>query len=128
GAADVSFATVDNPAATNCGAANTGVASARCDYETRFGVLHFSPGQTLATFSISIIDDAYAEGAGENFVVALSNPSGSGVVLSSPSSVVVTINDNDMANGVNPIDTTNFFVRQHYLDFLNRDPDPGGCA
>ncbi len=28
----------------------------------------------------------------------------------------------------NPIDTTSFFVRQHYLDFLNREPDPGGFA
>ncbi len=26
----------------------------------------------------------------------------------------------------NPIDGTQFFVRQHYLDFLNREPDAGG--
>jgi hypothetical protein len=26
----------------------------------------------------------------------------------------------------NPIDETSFFVRQHYLDFLSREPDPGG--
>jgi hypothetical protein len=26
----------------------------------------------------------------------------------------------------NPIDDTAFFVRQHYLDFLSREPDPGG--
>ena len=26
----------------------------------------------------------------------------------------------------NPIDETRFFVRQHYLDFLNREPDAGG--
>jgi CubicO group peptidase (beta-lactamase class C family) len=26
----------------------------------------------------------------------------------------------------NPIDTTPFFVRQHYRDFLNREPEPGG--
>jgi hypothetical protein len=58
----------------------------------------------------------------------LSNPSGSGVVLSSPASVIVTINDNDTANGANPIDTTGFFVRQHYLDFLNREPDAAGLA
>jgi len=29
---------------------------------------------------------------------------------------------------VNRIDQTEFFVRQHYLDFLNREPDPGGFA
>lgn len=30
----------------------------------------------------------------------------------------------------NPLDDPNaqFFVRQHYLDFLNREPDPGGLA
>ncbi len=27
---------------------------------------------------------------------------------------------------VNPIDTPEYFVRQHYLDFLNRDPDESG--
>jgi photosystem II stability/assembly factor-like uncharacterized protein len=28
----------------------------------------------------------------------------------------------------NPIDDAQFFVRQHYLDFLNREPDAGGLA
>lgn len=28
----------------------------------------------------------------------------------------------------NPIDLDSFFVRQNYLDFLNREPDPGGLA
>lgn len=28
----------------------------------------------------------------------------------------------------NPIDEARFFVRQQYLDFLNREPDPGGQA
>ncbi len=28
----------------------------------------------------------------------------------------------------NPIDCADFFVRQHYLDFLNRAPDPIGAA
>ncbi len=30
--------------------------------------------------------------------------------------------------GTNAIDDTQFFVRQHYLDFLNRQPDPDGLA
>jgi hypothetical protein len=29
-------------------------------------------------------------------------------------------------NGTNAIDASSFFVRQHYLDFLNRDPDASG--
>jgi hypothetical protein len=28
----------------------------------------------------------------------------------------------------NQIDTADFFVRQHYLDFLGREPDPGGLV
>jgi hypothetical protein len=48
-------------------------------------------------------------------------------------------NSNDFANGTptprslsstlhpcNPIDDVDFFVRQHYVDFLNRQPDPTG--
>ena len=31
-------------------------------------------------------------------------------------------------NGANPIDNTNFFVRQQYIDFLGREPDPLGFA
>jgi hypothetical protein len=29
---------------------------------------------------------------------------------------------------LNPLETTEFFVRQHYLDFLGREPDPAGLA
>jgi hypothetical protein len=29
-------------------------------------------------------------------------------------------------DGLNPLDTTEYFVRQHYLDFLNREPDEAG--
>jgi PA domain/Domain of unknown function (DUF4214) len=32
------------------------------------------------------------------------------------------------AAGANPIDNSSFFVRQHYLDFLNREPDAAGLA
>ena len=38
----------------------------------------------------------------------------------------VNITDNDGANGPNPIFHTPFFVRQHYLDFLSREPDTAG--
>jgi len=31
-------------------------------------------------------------------------------------------------SATNPIDTPDFFVRQHYLDFLNRQADPSGLA
>jgi hypothetical protein len=37
----------------------------------------------------------------------------------------VTITDNETVTGPNPIFTTPFFVRQHYLDFLSREPEVG---
>ncbi|HSP61382.1 MAG TPA: hypothetical protein VLQ90_00210 [Pyrinomonadaceae bacterium] len=40
----------------------------------------------------------------------------------------MTITDNDSSNSTNPIDNTNFFVREQYLDFLGREPDPPGFA
>ena len=126
GAADVNYATLDPAGSSDCSLIDTGSATAPCDYKTATGTLHFAPGQTLATFSISIVDDSYAEGGSESFIVALSNATGSGVVLSSPSTVIVTINDNETVNGPNPIGNSAFFVRQHYLDFLNREPDPTG--
>jgi hypothetical protein len=46
-------------------------------------------------------------------------------MLGLPSSAVVTITDNDLVTGSNPIFTTPFFVRQHYLDFLSREPEVG---
>jgi len=125
-AADVNYATLDPVGGGDCSLTNTGSASASCDYMTTTGSLHFAAGQSLATISIPIIDDAYAEGSSESFIVALSNASGSGVILSSPSMAIVTINDNETVNGTNPIDNAEFFVRQHYLDFLNREPDPSG--
>jgi len=43
--------------------------------------------------------------------------------------VFVTINDNDAApSNANPIDASEFFVRQHYADFLGREPDAEGLA
>ena len=39
------------------------------------------------------------------------------------------IQDVTIAPGAgNSIDSAEFFLRQHYLDFLNREPDPGGLA
>jgi uncharacterized repeat protein (TIGR01451 family) len=123
--ATVNFATSDT-AAINCNALSTGKASSRCDYETTLGTLNFAAGETSKTISIPLVDDSYAEG-NESFLITLTNP-GAGVSLGSPSAISVTITDNDATNGPNPIDTTEFFVRQHYLDFLNREPDPPGYA
>jgi hypothetical protein len=124
GSATIGFATNDAAGLQPCNVFN-GIASPRCDYENTIGTLQFAPGETSKSFSVAIIDDSYAEG-NETFTVSLSNVAGA--TLGSPTTATVTIVDNDTTTGPNPIDTTNFFVRQHYLDFLGREPDPAGFA
>ncbi|MDQ2935927.1 MAG: M12 family metallo-peptidase [Acidobacteriota bacterium] len=119
--ASVNYQTIDDPAAVRCDVLN-GTAYARCDYATTVGVLSFAAGDTLKTFSIPIINDSYAEG-NETFSISLSNPTGA--ALGSSASATVTINDNEAVTGPNPIFTTPFFVRLHYLDFLSREPEVG---
>ena len=122
--ATVNYATSDT-AVTNCNTPNSGNASSRCDYESTAGSLNFAAGETSKTISIPLVDDSYAEG-NESFALTLTNATGSGSTLGSPAKTVVTITDNDAVNGTNPVDSPGFFVRQHYLDFLNREPDAPG--
>jgi hypothetical protein len=122
GAASVSFTSSDLAGTQNCNVIN-GAASSRCDYETRLVTVKFAAGETSKTISVFIDDDSYLEGP-ETFTLSLSNPSGAS--LGTTFTATVTINDNDLANGPNPIDSAGFFVRLHYLDFLNREPDQSG--
>jgi len=116
------YETSDTAGANNCNVVS-GNASSRCDYLATIGTLHFLAGETSKTISIPIVDDAYAEGA-ETFTITLSRPTGG--ILGSPASATVTITDNETANGTNPNDQAEKFVRQHYIDFLNREPDAAG--
>jgi uncharacterized delta-60 repeat protein len=125
GTASVQYATSDAAGLTPCNV-NTGDASARCDYMAGSGTLSFAAGEFSKTFTIPFINDVYVEG-NETFTVTLFNPTGIG--LGTPSSATVTITDDDTTPGAaNPIDTREFLVRQLYLDFLNREPDPPGQA
>jgi len=123
GAFTVDYATSDIAGANPCNVFNSGIASSRCDYETTLGTLKFAAGEASKTISIPIIDDAYAEG-NEGFTLTLSNAAG--ISLGSPSSATITITDNESQNGPNPISDARYFVRVHYLDFLNREPDMDG--
>jgi hypothetical protein len=100
-------------------------ASERSDYNLALGTLTFAPNETSKTVNVFITDDALVENP-ETFNITLSGPTGS--TLGAPSTTVVTINSDDATAGPNPIDDTAFFVRQHYRDFLNRDPDASGFA
>jgi thermitase len=103
-----------------------GRAYARCDYATTIGILNFAPGERMKHVPISIINDAYDEPA-ETFQIILVNPSGATINGANP--VTVTIMDDDEPGAANPIvNDVRFFVRQQYLDFLNREPDAAGFA
>ncbi len=116
-AAKVDYATTD------------ATASERSDYLAALGTLMFAAGETSKTVSVFIVDDRFGEGP-ETFNVTLSNPTG--CTLGSPGAVAVTINSDEAANGSNPLkDATfdsDFFVRQQYVDFFNREADAGGLA
>ncbi|HEX8070054.1 MAG TPA: Calx-beta domain-containing protein [Pyrinomonadaceae bacterium] len=122
--ATVDYRTIDLIANISCADTQTrpGVAFARCDYATTVDTLTFAPGETSKTLTIPLVDDAHVEG-NELVQVVLTNSTGE--PLGSPSAVFLTIVDNDTAVGPNPVFTTPFFVRQHYLDFLSREPEQG---
>jgi uncharacterized protein (TIGR03118 family) len=118
--ATVNFNTLDET--------GTGHASQKSDYIINAGRLTFAPGETSKTFRILLEDDLFVEGD-EVIDIALTNPTGTGVGLGSPSTAQITIHDNDTTPPTtNPLEDPTFFVRQQYLDFLNREADPGGLA
>jgi hypothetical protein len=125
GAATVNYATSDTSGLTPCAPTPpTGIASSRCDYATTVGTLRFASGETARAISIPLVDDTLAEGT-ESLTLNLSSPGGAG--LGTTTTATITITDNETVTGIfNPIDTVPFFVRQHYIDFLGREPDPVG--
>ena len=104
-----------------------GTATERADYTTSRGTLSFAPGEVVKSFNVSVTDDHTVEGD-ESLTLSLHNLRGA-AVLDAPAAAQLTIFDNDEhPDTTNPIDTSSFFVRQHYLDFLGREPDDAGLA
>ena len=68
--------------------------------------------------------DSFIEGT-ESAGLVLDNPTG-GAVLGSPAIAFLQINDAVPSQATNPIDEAQNFVRQHYHDFLSREPDAAG--
>jgi hypothetical protein len=125
GTSSVDFQTVDDPAAVRCDDTvnNHGVAYSRCDYSSTAMTVHFAPGESEKSVAVSLTDDTFVEGA-ETVQLHLSNPSGA--TFGVPVDATLTILDNDISPGPNPTSLTDFFVRQQYLDFLIREPEPAG--
>jgi len=119
-AATVNYNTMDQSLA--------GHASQKSDYQIALGKVTFNPGETSKTFRILIVNDGFVEGD-EIIGLAISNPTGAGAGLGSPAVAELTITDDDsLPPTTNVIDDSDFFVRQHYRDFLNRNGDPSGIA
>jgi hypothetical protein len=128
GAATVEYFTRDYSDAVTEGPCSvvSNIASSRCDYTSASGTLRFEPGETSKTFVVLISQDNYLEGP-EQLSLTLTNPTG-GALLGNPPTAGVMITDDVTEPPTNPIDSADAFVRQHYHDFLNREPDAAGLA
>jgi hypothetical protein len=101
-----------------------GNASNRSDYIFHSGTLTFNPGETSISFTVLPIDDVYVE-VDETLTITLRNSTGAS--LGTRNTALLTILDNDAApSSSNPTDNARYFVNQHYLDFLSREPDANG--
>ena len=94
------------------------------DFATARDTLRFAAGETTKSFTIIILDDGFMEGA-ETLGLTLSSPT-TGTALGSTSTATLTITDNDTSATANPVESSPFFVRQHYIDFLSREPEQDG--
>src|SRR5258706_3497812 len=116
GTATVNYATVDNSA------------SQKSQYEIALGKLVFNPGDTSKTFRVLIVDnDLIAAGTTTQLDLVLGNSTGAALI--SPNVAGLFIMDDEFDTPRQPphiVDDTQFFVRQQYFDFLNREPDAAG--
>ena len=104
---------------------NDGTAAGRSDYLPAIGRLNFAAGETVKIIRVLITSGSIPE-SNETFTLTLTGVSGP-AALGSPSLTTVTIVDDDTVPPTsNPSDDTEFFVRQQYQDFLNREADASG--
>ena len=86
--------------------------------------MYFAPGETSKSFVILITDDWVAENQ-ELTPLILELPE-LGTVADLAALVIQ--DDDNPTSSINAIDDAGVFVRQHYHDFLNREPDAAGLA
>ncbi|MEP6569791.1 MAG: Calx-beta domain-containing protein [Acidobacteriota bacterium] len=99
-------------------------ASQRADYTAAVGTLRFAAGESSKTLDLLISEDIKLEGT-ETFTITLSNGTGQ-ALLGTPSTATISITDDPIEAGPNPIDFFDIFVGQHYHDFLARQGDAAG--
>lgn len=116
GTSTVEYTTVDS------------AATQKSHYEIALGKLTFNPGETSKTFRVLIVDNnLIAGGSSIDLKLVLSNPTGA--TLGTPNVARLSIMDNEFDTPAQPPninDAPQSFVRQHYFDFLNREPDQAG--
>ena len=122
--------TGETSAAASVNYATTGGSAVeRSDYLAAIGKLNFAAGENSKTITVFLVNDTFGEGA-ESFNLSLTNPIG--CTLGSPSSLTIVLNSDESVDGPNPVKdagfVSDFFVRQHYTDFFNREADPAGLA
>src|SRR5262249_24356459 len=109
-------------------ATQDGTAMVRTDYGPVFGRLQFGPGIAAKDIPIPLTDSASVRGS-RTFKLTLSDNEGNATFLGGVRETTVTVLDRDISpRPKSPIDDTAYFVRQHYVDFLNREPDPEGLS
>ncbi len=97
------------------------------DFTPTTGRLDFAPGEAEKSFVVLVNDDAFVEDP-EDVGVSIAGAALGGLGFEEAR---VQITSDDAAPPTasnNPIDDAGFFVRQHYHDFLAREPDPAGFA
>ena len=124
GVSTVAYATADDFALAECAGPNA-PANQRCDYNITRGTLTFQPGETEKSFEVLITNDAYSENV-ESLGVALVGATNANFGDQRTATLRLR-DDNDDGSG-QPLENVDFFVTQHYADFLSRKPDPGGLA
>ncbi|MET0622771.1 MAG: Calx-beta domain-containing protein [Pyrinomonadaceae bacterium] len=109
-------------------ATSDGTASERTDYAAALGTLVFAAGETTKTVTVLVNDDPFVEPE-ETFTLRLSAPYR--VRLGAIVAATARLSSDDAtppAGALNYSDDSAFFVRQHYRDFLGREPDAEGLA
>jgi len=99
-------------------------ASDRSDFTAAAGRLHFAPSETSKSFFVLITNDLMHEEP--EFAELILDDSSAGAAADLAQ---LTITDDDVTSAAtNAVDVSELFVRQHYHDFLNREPDAAGLA
>jgi uncharacterized protein (TIGR03118 family) len=116
GTATVNYATVDTSL------------TQKSNYEIALGKLTFGPGETSKTFRVLIVDNnLIAGGSSPPLDLVLSNATGAALVSPTRANLFIRDDEGDTERQPpNIVDDAQFFVRQQYFDFLNREPDTSG--